>query len=178
MKHLTKSFLAAGALMYCMAASAGTQVLGFELNVSTLDQVKETLATKTTLTQKGISEISNGPMFESDGASFDIEGLKSVRYMFDEKNKLVFVHMIMNKDRFKTVFNTLSAKYKITSDKRPFVGDQYVLFKSKDAVIELTAPHLGFEAAVGYFRNDIYQKAMASFLAESKAKQKREASQF
>jgi hypothetical protein len=153
-------------------------VLGFEVGVSTLDQVKATLSKKTQVKDTGINKWSNGPMIKTDGSSYEIEGLDSVLYIFDEQETLMGVLMDMNKARFKSIYELLSKKYEVRTQKRPFVGDQFARFESPDGIIELDAPHLGFQMQVRYLRSDLVRMFNSRSEDENKAKKKREEEQF
>ncbi len=117
-------------------------------------------------------------MYATDGAAYGIDGLNGVLYIFDSQKKLAGVIMTMNKDRFASIYDILNKKYRVVSKHRPFVGDQYALFKPADANIEVSAPHLSFEMEVRYLRNDLVQQFNAKSEAESAAKKKAEAKKF
>lgn len=178
MKHLVQSALVIFTLMCSIAANAGTQALGFEIGTSTIDQVKSTLAKKSKVTDNGTNKFTMGPMLKTDGSSYEIEGLNEVLYIFDDQKKLAGIIMNMNKARFGTIFQLLSAKYKVTSQQRPFVGNQFARFKTQDSVIEMDAPHLGFVMEVRYIRNDLMQKFNSQSAAEADTKRNREAAKF
>lgn len=166
------------ALCSSLIAHAGTQALGFEIGASSFEQIKSALAKQTKVVDAGTNKFSNGPMLKTGGGSYEIEGLNEVLYIFDDQRKLAGIIMGMDKERFDSVFQALSGKYKVSFKQRPFVGDQFARFKTQDAVIELDAPHLSFEMDVRYIRNDLMQKYNAQSAAESEAKQKREAAKF
>lgn len=86
--------------------------------------------------------------------------------------------MSMNKNRFDSVSQAVSKKYKVTSQNRPFVGNKFARFKSADSTIEIDAPHLSFEMEVRYIRKDILQKFNTQSAAEAENKRKREAANF
>jgi hypothetical protein len=159
-------------------AHAGTQALGFEISVSTVDQVKASLAKQTKVEDVGINKFSGGPMLTTTGTAYEIEGLNEVTYIFDEQKKLAGVLMDMSKTRFDSVYQALAGKYKVASQQRPFVGNQYARFKTQDAVIEIDAPHLSFQMAVRYIRNDLMQKFNSKTTAENEAKKKSESAKF
>ena len=117
-------------------------------------------------------------MYKTDGASYEIEGLTEVLYIFDDQMRLSGVLMQMNKERFDAVFQFLSGKYKVAAQQRPFVGSQFARFRPADAFIEMDAPHLGFNMEVRYIRNDLMQRFNAQSEAETAAKKKSEASKF
>ena len=176
-KHF-QTLLAIVSLLSAVQAVAGTQVIGVEVGVTTSDQLKSDLSKRTKIEDRGENKFTNGAMLRTDGASYEIEGLTDVLYIFDEQKKLAGVLMTMNKARFDSVFQFLSSKYKVTAQQRPFVGDQFARFKPADAVIEMDAPHLGFTMEVRYIRNDLMEKYNAASAAEAAAKKKSEAAKF
>ena len=159
-------------------AHAGTQVLGFEIGSTTVDQLKQDLPKRTKLEALGTNKYSGGEMVKTDGAPYDIDGLASVLYIFDDQKKLAGVIMDMDKHRFDAIFQFLSGKYKVVAQQRPFVGSQYARFRPADAFVELDAPHLSFNMEVRYIRNDLMQRFNAQSEAEAAAKKKSEASKF
>jgi hypothetical protein len=159
-------------------AFAGTQVLGFEIGISTVDQVRSTLAKQTKIKGEDVNKWTGGPQFITDGSPFEIRGLKNVQYIFDEQKKLTAIIMTMGKDSFDSVYKAVSAKYKVVSQERPFVGNQYAKLKSQDSIIEIDAPHMGFEMEVRYIRDDLIKKFNEQSSAEEQAKKKKEASKF
>ncbi len=177
MKNLAQLILVA-TIFVCSASHAGTQALGFEIGVSSIDQVKSALAKQTKVNDVGTNKFTTGPMLKTDGTSYEIEGLNEVLYIFDDQKKLAAVIMDMNKAKFDSVFQALSGKYKVSSQQRPFVGNQFARFKTQDSVIEMDAPHLGFQMDVRYIRNDLMQKFNSQSAAEAETKKKREAAKF
>lgn len=173
-----RSFLLFTALSASALTHAGTQVLGFEMGVTTIDQLKRELSKKTKVELSGTNKYSGGDMIKTDGAAYEIEGLTSVVYIFDNQNKLAGVIMDMGKHRFDSIFQFLNGKYKVVKQQRPFVGDQYARFRPADAFIEMDSPHMGFNMEVRYIRNDLMQKFNAQTEAEAAEKKKAEASKF
>ncbi|MDI3295329.1 hypothetical protein [Janthinobacterium tructae] len=165
-------------VLTCPSAIAGTQVLGAEIGVTTSEQLRKALSRNTKIRDRGVNQYSGGQMLATDGSSYDIQGLSEVVYIFDAQGKLAGVIMDMDKNRFSSIYQLLRKKYKVRSEKRPFVGDQYALFKPADATIELDAPHLSFTMEVRYLRNDLLQKFNADTAAEEAAKKKTEAEKF
>ncbi len=166
------------ALLVCEFAIAGTQVLGFEIGVSTVDQVKTTVAKQTIIKEQENNKWTNGPQFHTDGSAYEVRGLKDVMYIFDDQKKLTAVILTMNKDSFDSVLEAVSAKYKVVSQQRPFVGDQYAKLKSKDSIIEIDAPHMSFTMEVRYIRDDLMKRFNEQSAAEEQAKKKKDASKF
>lgn len=170
--------IAASILTFNTAAGAGTPVLGFEIGVSTVDQVAKDLAKVTSVSDSGTNKWSGGPMLKTDGSSYKIDGLQDVLYIFDEQKKLTGVIMTLNKSRFDSIHQFLSSKYKVQNQQRPFVGNQFARFKTTDAIVEVDAPHMSFEMEVRYLRNDLLQKFKNQSQAEANSKRKSEASKF
>ena len=112
-------------------------------------------------------------MLRTNGSSYEIEGLNDVLNIFDDQQKLAGVIMNMNKNRFDTVYQAVSKKYKVASQNRPFVGNQFARFKTPDSTIEIDAPHLSFEMGVRYIRKDLLQKFNSQSTAEAESKKKR-----
>lgn len=160
------------------SAIAGTQVLGAEIGVTTSEQLRRTLSSNTAIQDRGVNQYSGGRMLATDGSSYDIQGLSAVLYIFDAQGKLAGVIMDMDKERFASIYQLLRQKYKVRSERRPFVGDQYARFKPADATIELDAPHLSFTMKVRYLRNDLLQKFNADISEEEAEKKKSEAEKF
>lgn len=177
MKKIIRLLLAASLLISGLA-HAGTKALGFEIGVSTVDQVRSVMVKQTRVMDAGENKYSAGPMLKTDGTGYDIQGLNSVVYIFDPQQKLLGVVMGMNKNRFDVVFKMLADKYKVVAQERPFVGDRYARFKTQDATIQIEAPHLSFDMDVSYLRDDLLKKLRAQQAAETAAKKRHESAQF
>ena len=178
MRPITRTLATITFALNITLAHAGTQVLGFEIGVTSVDQVRQDLSKKTKIEDRGTNKFTTGPMLRADGSAYEIEGLNDVLYIFDDQKKLAGVIMDMNKSRFDAIFQFLNGKYKVTSQQRPFVGNQSAKFKPTDSIIELDAPHMGFNMEVRYLRNDLVQKFNAQTEAEAAAKKRSEASKF
>lgn len=177
MKTLLKLGIAASALLSSLAY-AGTAVLGFELGSSTVDQVQSKLESVAKVAAEGTNRYSRGPMLSTDGASYGIDGLNRVLYIFDDQGKLAGVIMTLGKHRFATIYEFVSAKYKARSENRPFVGDQQARFETSDAEIQLDAPHLSFQMEARYLRKDLLVAFRKQSAQEQKAKSTSEAAKF
>lgn len=171
-------FAAALFLMNPISSHAGIKVLGSEIGVSTIDQVQKLATTPGSVRNGGMNKWNKGPTLEIQGSNYDIQGLQSVYYVFDQELKLVALVMTMQKHRFDEVFSVLAAKYKTVKKVQPFVGDNYAKFTAPDSVIEIDAPHLGFEMEVRYMTN-AYAKAWADGVqAQRQQKQNNDKSNF
>jgi hypothetical protein len=101
-----------------------------------------------------------------------------VVYVFDKDQELAAVLMEMGKDRFNDVFKILSAKYKLTAEERPFVGNMLGRFKAKGATIELNAPHMSFEMNASYLRDDFYARVKTQSAQETEQRKAAEKARF
>lgn len=173
LKHLLATLALFPALAF-----AQVQVLGFEIGSTTSQQLKTKLASQTRVEDNGTNKFSGGRQFKTDGTGYGIDTLTEVVYIFDPQDKLAGVLMGMGKDRFDDVFNALSAKYKVSSQQRPFVGNKSARFNAKGAVIELDAPHMSFTMSARYIREDLMKKFLTESQAETQQKKAAERSQF
>ena len=170
--------IAAFLLSVSAVARGGVMVLGFEMGVTTSEQVKATLSTRTRVEDMGLNRFSGGPALRTDGAAYEIETLSKVIYIFDDRKRLAGVLMTMNKTRYEAVHQFLAAKYKLLSETRPFVGNQRSRFKAADTTIDMDAPHLGFELEVRYLNDDLLKRYNAQTQLEAEAKRKQESGKF
>ncbi|MYN41615.1 hypothetical protein GTP55_19825 [Duganella sp. FT109W] len=127
MKHFIM-FVSCAIILANSSATAGTQVLGAEIGVTTGEQLRKALSKNTQVQDGGLNKYSGGQMLSTDGASYEIEGLLGVVYIFDTQGKLAGVIMEMEKSRFASVYQFLKQKYTVSSERRPFVGNQIRAF--------------------------------------------------
>lgn len=98
-----------------------------------------------------ISPITKGPIVFCPSKYIDFEGLKDeVTIIFDTGNVLSAVQLVISKHQYESIRSSLAAKYKITGEKKAFVGDRYTKFNSSNINILLDAPHMGFEMTLLY----------------------------
>lgn len=168
--------VALAAAIVWASAQAGVTVLDVELGVSSIDEVRKVAATAGKVKNDGINSWSNGPMLLVEDGDYGIEGLQSVRYIFDADGKMTGLVMQMNKTRFEDIHAILAGKYKLVEESRPFVGDQYAAFSAPGAVIEMNAPHLGFELWVSYLTPAFVSAIQEGNKAEEDQKRAREES--
>lgn len=60
-----------------------------------------------------------------------------MRFVFDEREVLVVLEMIMGKGDFDHVYQNLAGKYQLVGKDIPSVGDKVARFQQGDTVIEL-----------------------------------------
>jgi len=176
-KRIHLAFIAT-MLAISTSSYAGTAALGFELGVSTAEQVKADLTKFTNLEEPDVSGLTGGVYLKTDNAGYGIDGLNTVTYIFDKNNVLGAILINMTKSRFNAIYDAVSRKYKLETAQRPFVGDQFARFKASDAVIEIDAPHLSFEMDVSYIRNDIKAMSLKQAAENKRKKKKRDEESF
>lgn len=142
----------------------GTSVLKFKLRHSTVDSVKKRLIQ--------FEEIPNasymgGSIINSNGQGFDLQGLKTTQFGFDEKDNLAYVHMDVAEENHMqhTTFNKIvgyikQKKYKLIREEKPFVGDRFAVFSTpNNETIIVNSPHLGgFTVQIEYLTNEFKEK--------------------
>lgn len=159
-----------------LAVAAGNATpFGVEVGAATVSDVQKQIGSQTKLRQTGTNQYSGGKMFDTDGKGLEVDGVNKVTFIFDANEILAGVLVSMPKDP-KSLAKTFTGKYQTVSNRIDnFMNYGYAKFKKGDTIIEIDAPHLGFEMEVRY----VTQKLMAAFLQQSAneeaAKQKRKA---
>ncbi len=159
-------------------AYAGVSALGFEIGTADFEQVRTALTEQGNVEHAGINKYSGGPMLLAPGSLFQIEGLNSALFIFDENAKLAGILMKMGKYKFNDIFGHLSSKYKLISKQIPFVGDSSAKFQQDDVHIEVDAPHLSFEMTVLYMKKTLLSKINSESSQEKKEQKAKEKSMF
>jgi hypothetical protein len=145
-----------------IALGANAAPLGMEIGVATYAQVKERIGKLTALEETGTNKYSGGQMLAGKGQGLEVEGLKDITFIFDRAGSLQGVLMTLEKS-FRATYEKLRKKYKVTSQRIPFVGDAEARFAAGDSVIVLDAPHMSFEMTLSY----LSQTFLASFQARA-----------
>lgn len=141
-------------LIAALAAFANPAPFGFELGKATYSEV----TAKYPATQKGTNAHSQGKVIAVSGSNFELDGLQGdVTFTFDANDKLIYVGLVFNKDKFSDLFSSLS-KYKVIKKVVPFVGNKYAEFKDGDCKIILDAPHLSFSMDLYYITSEFADK--------------------
>ncbi|MBW7925690.1 MAG: hypothetical protein H3C59_13245 [Burkholderiaceae bacterium] len=180
MNSIIRSTLVVATLLFSIATNAGTQVLGFEIGVSTHELVQTALKRKTIIREVAVDQNRfDGSILATNGESYEIEGLLEVFYIFDRDKRLAAITMVMNTYKFDAVFQALSAKYRVLSKDIPFVGSKSARFEgSDDGVIVLNAPHLGHVMNVTYTDRGFEEAVVGKMKKESDERRRREAGKF
>jgi len=156
--NIKKIFIAL-AMLAAAGAHAGAKVVGVEIGVSTVEQVRQVAAAAGKVQNMGTNELTKGVMFGVTNPDVGIEGVSAILFVFDQAGKLVGVGMRLpsmksmqdlEKKRFDEMDAMLAEKYKRTKKVRPFVGDRFARYSAPDTVIELDAPHLSNEMNLSY----------------------------
>lgn len=154
------SLLLAASFAVC-AADEPPSVFGWTLGESTPAQLR---ASHPDCEELGVSAITAGPVFECPGAAFGGGGIEQVSAVFDPAARLAAVLVIldnqakMHDDVFDRLHPKLAKRYAVREHRRPFVGDRYARYGAPGATIELSAPHLSFQATLLY-QTDAFRKA-------------------
>ncbi len=147
-----------------LAFAGNAAPLGLEIGVATLAQVQKEVGSKSKLMDGGINKYSGGKMLAGSGSGLGVDGLSEITFIFDQKDVLAAVVMKLPKGEgmndmqnglFKKTATALAAKYKQVERKEPFVGDASALFTQGSSVIELDAPHMGFNMELRYMTQDL-----------------------
>jgi hypothetical protein len=158
-----------------LAMAENARPLGLEVGVATLVQVQKQIGPQTRLNPTGTNKYSGGKMFEADGSGLNIDGVKSVVFIFDQADVLAGLLVTMPKDP-KSLVKTFSSKYKLVNNKVDgFMNFGTAQFAKGDTVIDIDAPHLSFDMEVRYLSKRLRDAFMQQSNAETAAKQKRKA---
>ena len=149
-------------------AHANTSVIGLEIGKSTIEDVKSKYKIEYSDTTDW------GTSYLVDPSAINIEGLNKVLVLLKKDDgKLGGVFMFIDKNRFNDLADSLQKKYKVTSSKRPRVGDAYVYMLDGKTAIELEAPHMSFMMTLIYIEKDLKDEAVSK--TEQEEQQKKQA---
>ena len=155
---------------YSSLSYANPAPFGLEINKATLQEAKE----KYTLNFNDTNLYSNGPMYYIKNNELDIDGLESVLLIFSKDEKLIAVKAMFNKQKFKSLNENLSKKYKTVEKKLNFVGNQYVKYQNDETIIELNAPHMSFDLWLIYLDKKFYKQVEQAVKQEKNQKKQKE----
>lgn len=157
--QIVKKTAIAIALLAAATVQAGVKVVGVEIGVSTVDQVRKVAAAAGKVKDFGASDVTKGVMFGVSNPDIGIDGVSAIVFVFDQAGKLAVVQMRLpatksmqdlEKKRFDEIDTMLAEKYKRTQRVRPFVGDRFARYSAPDTIIELNAPHLSNDMDLSY----------------------------
>lgn len=168
-----KKGIALALAMLSSSVFADPTIFGMELGKMTEKDLKAMYNVNHT----GTNKYSNGNMYSVPVSSINFEGLKEVTTIFSTDGKLVAVLTSLPKSKFDYLNKTLGGKYKLVSQKIPFVGDKKASYRDGATEITLDAPHMGFVMSMNYIRDDLMQAFDRQSQAEAQKKQQNEASQ-
>lgn len=164
--------------------SADVKPLGYPMGKTTVEGLTDTLPAGCTITERGTSRVTNGPLIRVDGNGFDIEGLQQVTFIFTVQGQLDAVLMQLDRGtsldgaRFNQIMSYLESQYKLTKKKIPFVGNKFAAFHAENITIELDSPHLDFRMYVDYMTDDFRRAAKKMAETEKQQQNSTEKSQF
>lgn len=120
--------------LFALVAFAFANPLGFKLDKTTYDDISAKFRTNSPV--KNLD--TGGTSLYVDRKNFDLDGLvgNSVRFGFDEQDKLVSLSLSFRKNKFNELFSSLSKQYQLISRTKKG-GESFVRFEGDDCVIEL-----------------------------------------
>lgn len=137
-----------------IAAKGPPAPLGFAIGQATMRDVQSELKKKTTVERAGESRFSHGPVLVADGHGLGLDNLRVITMAFNQDNRLVAMVMVFDKvglgENFDPLYRQLASKYPVIQKRLPFVGNKFVQFQQDDVLIELEAPHLGWDINLTY----------------------------
>jgi len=105
----------------------------------------------------GVSEATNGEVLEIPPKAVKFDGLKYLLNLLNDKNKVTAVSLNIDRRKFDFVNASLSSKYKLIRQKKPFVGDKYADYRNGDDIITLNSPHMSFDMELTYIQKDTFE---------------------
>lgn len=117
----------------------------------------------------------DGMIYKVDTTSLGLEGLQEASFIFNDQEILQAVLLVMNKDHFSFMLNSLSEKYKLVRKDIPFVGNRQARFSKGHCVIDMDSPHLSFSFEIAYMTKEfeeIYKKKRQHKVDQKEKEQK------
>lgn len=152
---------------------AAPSPFGITINESTLSDIKQKYSVK----YIGINKYSGGEMYELDPKQIDFDGVQSASIIMSKDDKVLGLLTVMDKNSYDKLFAMLSKKYKLVSNRDPFVGDKEAQFIDGDTNITINARHMGFQLYLRYAHNtftDLVDDVCAKERAEKNKKEENE----
>lgn len=147
--------------------------LGLEIGYANLAGVKQKIGGVTSLSESGVSDVTGGKIFSSDGQGLGVDGLTKFVAVFDKADVLVAVVMSMPKD-VNSTYSKLAEKYKpVSTNIDSFMGYGSAKLAKGDSFVILEAPHLSFAMDVVYATKDFLATSERN-AAEAQAKNEKE----
>lgn len=137
-------------IINCSNSFAEPAPFGLEINRSTYEEVKE----KYHGSYDGINEYSRGKMYNIDFRQISIDGIKSMLAIFHQDTRLLALVVKFDKNKYDSIVDSLSKKYKLISKQGALVGDKSARFQSDNTIIEVRAPHMSFHLLITYIDKD------------------------
>lgn len=153
-------------------AVADPTIFDMELGKTTESQLKSMYSVQHT----GLNKFSRGNMYSVPASNIEFEGLQEVTTIFDRNQVLVAVLTNFPKSKFDYLNQVIGSKYKLVSQKIPFVGNKSATYRDGSTEITLEAPHMSFTMSMNYINDDLMRSFNQQSEAEQKQKQANEAS--
>lgn len=161
-------------MFFSLNVSAYTTVFNLTLGQTTKSTVKKLYPDLVVL---GVSEATNGEVLEIPPKAVKFDGLKYLLILLNDKNKVTAVFLNIDRRKFDFVNASLSSKYKLIRQKKPFVGDKYADYRNGDDIVTLNSPHMSFDMELLYMQKDTFEKINKFFKDKDNKKMRQESSQ-
>jgi len=152
---------------------------GLDIGADTLQSCKTIALEKGySLSNAGTNKYTNGPMLNADISQLNVNDVKNILLIFSQDELLEGVIFKSKKFNFENFEQYVAGKYQLLKRDVPFVGDKYAEYEAPNAVIQLDAPHLGFQMSVNYITQSLLDRFTQKSKADAAKQRKTEASQF
>lgn len=84
--------------------------------------------------------------------------LKSIKGLFNSRNKLIALEVLLPQSEFSEWSKRISEKYELVGKKIPFMGDREITVKSKDHYVIVHAPTSSFSMTIRYIDKKLLNK--------------------
>ena len=108
-------------------------------------------------------------MYDIDCSEIDIEGIKSIRAIFHQNDKILALITTFNKSKYSSLMDPLNQKYELISKRDAFVGGKYAKFKADNTIINLESPNMSWDLTLSYIHDD-FEKLCLNTLRQEKEK--------
>ncbi|AGH81187.1 hypothetical protein PCNPT3_06235 [Psychromonas sp. CNPT3] len=160
-------------LLLSSSVFANTTIFGMELGVMS----EKNLKSKYNVRHTGTNKYTNGNMYSIPVSSIKFSDLKEVIVIFSANGKLEAVLTTFPKNKFNYLNSSIGKKYKLISQRIPFVGNKKVTYRDGSIEITLEAPHMNFNMSMNYISDNFTQAFNRKSRAETREKQESESSQ-
>jgi len=169
---MKNTLIALFALLVSNIALADPTIFGLTISKTKVEELKN----KYSVSYTGQNKYSGGDMYDISTGQIGFDGLNSVTAIFNKDGVLIAVLTELPKSKFDYLKSSLSNKYKLVSQKIPFVGNKSAKYRDGNTEIDLNAPHMSFEMTMNYIHKDLLRAFNNQSENEQRAKKQKESS--